>query len=162
MKIDNYIFIAFLLIVVNTFSASANTRSETIATLKSKTTIPVKFPKMLPNSVDYDTHLYVSANSNYYDVSFDYTSDCHGSTACTMGSFSANKDIQIELKSSYSQNDTYKHIKLYNGYSAIFINSCGAYCMAVVQWKINGVVYAVNLKNGTEAEAIKIANSVYD
>ena len=90
------------------------------------------------------------------------TTDYNGTNACTMGSFSANKHIQIEPKSLYLQNDVYKYIKLNNGYSAVFINSCGAYCLAIVQWKINGVVYTVNLKNGTEVETIEIANSVYD
>jgi hypothetical protein len=56
----------------------------------------------------------------------------------------------------------YEYITLNNGYSAVFANSCGAYCMAYVEWKIDGIVYLVRLKNGTKEETLKIANSVYN
>jgi hypothetical protein len=34
--------------------------------------------------------------------------------------------------------------------------------MAYVEWKIDGIVYLVSLKNGTKEETLKIANSVYN
>jgi hypothetical protein len=143
------------------FPALADTRSEVIAALQNKTNIPVEFPGKLPDT-DEKIYLNGSADNNSYTINFDYTQDCSGSTACSMGYFTATKGAQIQSKSDYSGNDEYQYIKLNNGYNAVFINTCGAYCMALIEWKVNGVVYSVYLKNGTKEEAMKIANSVYN
>lgn len=143
------------------FPALADTRSNIIVKLQNNTNIPVKFPVNLPNTGGEKIYLNWSADNNSYNVNFDYTSDCGGATACNMGSFSANRGAQIQSKSYYSE-DEYQYIKLNNGYSAIFINTCGASCSALVEWKVNGVVYSVYLKNGTKEEIMKIANSVYN
>jgi hypothetical protein len=147
--------------VSTAFPALADTRSEIIATLQSKTNIPVEFPRRLPNTEGKKIYFNQSVDPNNYEVNFDYTQDCGGATACRIGSFSAYKGAHVPSNSNYLGDDEYQYIKLSNGYSAVFTNSCGAYCSASVRWQINGVLYSVNLKNGTKEEAIKIANSVY-
>ena len=144
------------------FPVLADTRSNIIAKLQNNTNIPVEFPGSLPNTGGEKIYLNWSADNNSYNVNFDYTPDCGGATACSMGYFTAAKGAQIQSKSDIGWDYKYEYIKLNNGYSAVFINSCGAYCTALVEWKVNGVVYSVYLKNGTKEEIIKIANSVYN
>lgn len=154
--------VMLLLHISIAFPVLADPRSETITALQSQTNVPVEFPRILPYSEDHDTYLNISVDTDGYYVSFDYTPDCGGTTACSMGSFSAIRGTQIEPKSSYSKNDVYKYIKLNNGYHAVLINSCGAYCNAMIAWKISDIVYTIYIKNGTEEEVIRIANSVYN
>ncbi|NJK58727.1 MAG: hypothetical protein HC939_23485 [Pleurocapsa sp. SU_5_0] len=161
MKLNSLLAISLMSISV-AFPALANTQSEVIATLQQKTSVPVEFPGSLPNTEGENIYFNWSADSSSYNVNFDYTQDCGGATACNIGSFSAIKGAQIQSKSDYSGNDEYQYIKLNNGYNAVFINTCGASCTTLVEWKVNGAVYSVYLKNGTKEEILKIANSVYN
>jgi hypothetical protein len=52
----------------------------------------------------------------------------------------------------------FRNIKLFGGTKGIFVNSCGAYCTALVEWKHEGVLYRVTMKNGTQKELEQIAN----
>ncbi len=151
-----------LMYITLTLPASADTRSDIVATLQNSTNIPVEFPKNLPDAEGEKIYFDWTADNNGYEVSFDYTPDCGGATACNIGYFSANKGGQIPSKSDFLENAEYHYVKLSNGYSAVFTNACGAYCTASIFWKINGVVYSVSLKNGTKQEVMKIANSVYN
>lgn len=149
--------------------SQANSRSEVIATLENTTNVPVELPSVLPTYADPQMYWNASGKADSYYVSFEYTPDCMGATACTLGSFSAERGGEIEPKpsdlrvntSDSSLSDKYEYIKLDNGYSAVYMNFCGAYCTAQVQWKINGVLYQASLKNGTKEEVLRMANSVY-
>ncbi|HLO48868.1 MAG TPA: hypothetical protein VK211_10680, partial [Kamptonema sp.] len=57
---------------------------------------------------------------------------------------------------------TLKNIKLAKGIQGVFHNGCGAYCTASVEWKRQGVLYTVAIKNGREADTVKIANSAIE
>ena len=171
MKLNSLLAISLMSISV-AFPALANTRSEVIATLQQKTSVPVEFPGSLPNTGGEEVYLNWSADNNSYNVNFDYTNDCNGATACNMGSFSAEKGGIVVPKSEFSfsdrsdipieMQDKYEYIKLDNGYNAVFMYGCGAYCNATLQWKINNVLYSIYLKNGNKEEVMKIANSVYN
>ena len=165
-----FTFTTALFIPLNVVLPSqANSRSDVVAALEQTTNVPVELPSMLP--VYQDTTIYWNAlgDADSYSVSFEHTPDCDGATFCTMGSFSAQRGGEIAPKPSNlivnspdtQFNDQYEYIKLNNGYSAVYINFCRAYCTASVQWKIQGVLYEASLKNGLKEDLLRMANSVY-
>jgi hypothetical protein len=110
-------------------------------------------PILLPSSVPMDeVFLDVEAKSDRYYVGFDYRPDCHSATACNFGEIMATAD-------DGSNPENAETIVLADGTSAAYFSSCGAHCMAGVQWLYRGVVYRVMIKNGTREGTIALANS---
>ncbi len=97
-----------------------------------------------------------------YEVSFDYTKDCGGATACNFGGISAQQGGEIEPISAETQElrNTVESVTLANGTPAQYSNQCGAYCTASVAWKSNAVLYSVFIKNGLKPDVLSLADSV--
>lgn len=127
-----------------------------LSTIKGKTQIPIFIPSRLPfpGNIYYNSEV----TTDSYSISFDYTPDCHGTTACNIGYMEAEKDGELTTPLP-GVTRTFKHIRLAGGVRGIFHNGCGAYCTATVEWIDRGVLYRVSVKNGKEAETIQIANS---
>ena len=54
---------------------------------------------------------------------------------------------------------TLKTVQLAGGVKGNFHNGCGAYCTANLEWKNQGFLYTVAIRNGEQEDLIKIANS---
>lgn len=123
---------------------------------------------LLPDAIPEMDRVYVngSATTNRYDLNFDYTADCHGATACHFGGIESERQEKsspgldlANLKRSLGARDSIATVKLADGNSGYFINTCGPYCIAAVIWQSQGMVYRLHIKNGTQAEVLELANA---
>ncbi len=128
---------------------------EILANLKGKTKVAIFLPSQLPFSKQ--VYFNSEGTANGYTVSINYTPNCRG-TACSLGEIRAEKGGELMTPLS-GVTKTFKTLQLAQGMKGIFHNGCGAYCTATVEWKSQGVLYSIGLKNGREAETIAIANS---
>jgi len=130
-----------------------------LAQLKGKTKVPIFLPSQLP----FGQKVYFNAqvSTDGYAISIDYTANCRGVTACSAGEIRAQKGGEFTQKME-GVTKTLKNIQLAKGTKGVFHNGCGAYCTASVEWKSQGVLYTVAIKNGREADTVKIANSAIE
>lgn len=130
--------------------------SEILPKLKGKTQVPIFIPSSIP--VSQKLYYQTTAKADSYTISMEYTADCRGAGACSLGEIRAQKGGAFSTKIE-GVTKTLKEIQLAGGVKGSFHNGCGAYCTASVEWKGQGVLYTVAIKNGKEADLIKIANS---
>ncbi|WP_293122913.1 hypothetical protein [Microcoleus sp. bin38.metabat.b11b12b14.051] len=130
--------------------------SEILPKLKGKTQVPI----FLPSRVTVAEKLFYQsqAKPDSYTVSMEYTADCKGAGACTLGEIRGQKGGEFSTKME-GVTKTLKTVQLAGGVKGNFHNGCGAYCTANLEWKNQGFMYTVAIKNGQEADLVKIANS---
>jgi hypothetical protein len=131
--------------------------AQIVSQLQSQTQVPI----LLPNTIPDMDRVYVSvdASSTSYYLSFDYTSDCQGTTACNFGGIAAERGGQITAPDDLGPRDSVVSVRLANGTQGLFTNFCGAYCTASVEWQSQGVRYSVYIKNGEQQDVVALANS---
>ncbi|MEK0180162.1 MAG: hypothetical protein EAZ78_04710 [Oscillatoriales cyanobacterium] len=129
--------------------------NEILPKLKGKTQVPI----FIPSSISTSQKLYYqsTAKADSYTISIGYTADCHAGV-CSFGEIRAQKGGEFSTKME-GVTKTLKNVQLAGGMKGVFHNGCGAYCTASVEWKAQGVLYTVAIKNGAEADVIKMANS---
>lgn len=124
--------------------------------LKGKTQVPIFIPSRIP--VSQKMYYPTTAQANSYSISIEYKPDCGGTTVCTFGSIQGQKGGEFTTKLE-GVTKTLKNVKLAGGVKGVFHNGCGAYCTATLQWKTQGFMYTVAIKNGRESDLILIGNS---
>ncbi|MEG3908342.1 hypothetical protein QT979_11270 [Microcoleus sp. w2-18bC1] len=124
--------------------------------LKGKTQVPIFISSRIPLSgkMYYPT----TAQANSYAISIDHKPDCGGTTVCSFGSILGQKGGEFTTKLE-GVTKTLKNVKLAGGVKGVYHNGCGAYCTATLQWKTQGFMYTVAIKNGRESDLILIGNS---
>jgi hypothetical protein len=127
-----------------------------LAKLKGKTQVPILIPSSIP--VSEKLYYQTQAKADSYTISLEFTPDCRGTGACTLGEFRAQKGGEFSTKIE-GVTKTLKNVQLAGGVKGVFHNGCGAYCTANLEWKDRGFMYTVAIRNGLEADLIKIANS---
>ena len=130
--------------------------SQILAKLKGKTQVPIFIPSRL--IVSQKLYYYSQAQPNSYAISIDYTANCWGAGACTFGEVRAQKGGEFSKKVE-GVTKILKNVKLADGVKGIFHNGCGAYCTGSIEWKNQGFMYTVSIKNGRESDLILTANS---
>ncbi|MEG4864471.1 MULTISPECIES: hypothetical protein [unclassified Microcoleus] len=130
--------------------------SQILAKLKGKTQVPIFIPTRL--IVSQKLYYYSQAQPNSYGISIDYTANCRGAGACNFGEVRAQKGGEFSKKLE-GVTKTLKNVKLAGGMKGVFHNGCGAYCTASIQWKNQGFMYTISIKNGGESDLILTANS---
>lgn len=128
---------------------------EILPQLKGKTEVPIFIPSQLPISAVF--YFTTQPQKDGYTISIGYAPNCDA-TACLFGGIGARKGGEF-ITAMAGVTKTWKNIVLAKGVKGIFHNGCGAYCTATVEWKNQGVLYSVNIKNGREEDTIAIANS---
>lgn len=129
--------------------------NEILPKLKGKTQVPI----FIPSSISASQKLYYqsTAKADSYTISIGYTADCNAG-ACSFGEIRAQKGGEFSTKIE-GVTKTLKNVQLAGGMKGVFHNGCGAYCTANIEWKTQGVLYTIAIRNGKEADLIKIANS---
>ncbi len=128
--------------------------------LKRKTTVPILLPSEIFKSdlpIDYD----LQGDRDRYELSLYLTPGCRAG-ACYVGSFTAERQGRLTSAPEVTElnsRDTFRKIQLANGIEGIYVNTCGAYCTAAVEWQLQGVVYRVVGKNGYQPYLVKLANA---
>nr|WP_228056412.1 hypothetical protein [Microcoleus sp. LEGE 07076] len=130
--------------------------SQILAKLKGKTQVPIFIPSRLP--ISQKLYYQTQAKADSYTISMDYTADCRGAGACTFGEVRAKKGGEFSTKLE-GVTKTLKNVKLAGGVTGVFHNGCGAYCTASIEWKKQGFMYTVSIKNGRESDLNFIASS---
>ncbi len=136
-------------------AGTAVVASQILPKLKGKTQVPIFIPSLLDSEKLY---YQITAKADSYTISMEYTADCRGAGACSFGEIRAQKGGDFSTKME-GVTKTLKNVQLAGGVKGVFHNGCGAYCTASVEWKSQGFLYTVAIKNGREADVIKIANS---
>jgi hypothetical protein len=131
--------------------------SEILPKLKGKTSVPIFLPSELPFN-DRRIYYAVTAKKDSYEITLDLTANCQGSTPCSRGAISGEKGGDF-ITPMDGVTKSYKKVELVGGMKGIFHNGCGAYCTATLQWKYQGFLYSIYLKNGLEKDTIAIGNS---
>lgn len=129
---------------------------EILAKLTGKTQVPILIPNTIP--VTQKIYYQTQAKADSYTISLEFTPDCRGTGACTLGEFRAQKGGEFSTQIE-GVTKTLKNVQLAGGVKGVFHNGCGAYCTANLEWKNKGFMYTVAIRNGREADLIKIANS---
>ncbi|MCU0542027.1 MAG: DUF4367 domain-containing protein [Oscillatoriaceae cyanobacterium Prado104] len=130
--------------------------SEILRKLKGKTQVPIFIPSSIP--VSQKLYYQTQAKADSYTIFLEFTPDCRGAGACTLGEIRAQKGGEFSIKIE-GVTKTLKNVQLAGGIKGVFHNGCGAYCTANLEWKNRGFMYTVAIRNGSEADLIKIANS---
>ncbi|MEM8804501.1 MAG: hypothetical protein AAGF01_00430 [Cyanobacteria bacterium P01_G01_bin.38] len=138
---------------------------QVIAELQPQTDLPIWVPDEVPEMEA--VHISFDILPDYYVISFDHTPDCQGATACNYGYFEANRngefmtaeDISPIVRQGIPQ-DEIVPIRFGNGMSGQFVNTCGAYCSARVQWRLDGILYSAVIKNGMQEATVELANII--
>ncbi len=130
--------------------------SEILPKLKGKTQVPIFIPSRLP--ISQKLYYQTQSKPDSYIVSMEFTADCKGTGACTLGEIRGQKGGEFSTKLE-GVTKTLKNVQLAGGMKGVFHNGCGAYCTATLEWKTQGFMYTVAIRNGLEADLIKIANS---
>ncbi|MBD1882455.1 hypothetical protein [Microcoleus vaginatus] len=136
--------------------ATAFPVNEILRKLKGKTQVPIFIPSRIP--VPQKMYYPTTAQANSYSISIEYKRDCGGTTVCTFGSIQGQKGGEFTTKLE-GVTKTLKNVKLAGGVKGVFHNGCGAYCTATLEWKTQGFMYTVAIKNGRESDLILIGNS---
>lgn len=131
---------------------------EILQQLKDKTQVPILLPNQIPTSEK--VYFQAEGKAEGYTITIGYTPNCQA-TACIFGEIRAEKNGQFSEKLE-GVTKTLKDIQLAKNVKGIFHNGCGASCTASAEWKDQGVLYVVAIKNGQEADVIKIANSAIE
>jgi hypothetical protein len=130
--------------------------SEILPKLKSKTQVPIFIPSSIP--VSQKLYYQSTAKADSYTISMEYTADCRGAGACTLGEIRGQKGGEFSTKIE-GVTKTLKNVQLAGGVKGVFHNGCGAYCTASIEWKNQGFLYTIAIRNGVEADLMKMANS---
>ncbi|MEL6381459.1 MAG: hypothetical protein AAFQ89_03100 [Cyanobacteria bacterium J06626_18] len=153
------IILPLLLWVNDTHVSAAPIEIErVIAELQPQTTLPIWMPDEVPGLEQVYISLYTT--SGLYSIYFDLTPDCGGATYCNYGSFTAEQDGQFWTPDDLGPRDEIAFIRFENGMSGQFVNTCGPYCTAKVQWRLGGILYNATIKNGTQAATVDLANNI--
>ncbi|MGA9378556.1 MAG: hypothetical protein WBV73_07275 [Phormidium sp.] len=131
--------------------------NQVLSQIKGKAQVPIFIPSKLPFSTSEKIYFDSEVTDKGYSVSFNYTPDCQA-TACYIGSIEAERGGEF-IKPERGITKAFKNVTLAGGNKGVFHNGCGAYCTATLEWKSQGVLYRVVIKNGEEKDAIAIANS---
>lgn len=131
--------------------------SQVLSPIKRKATVPIFIPSRLPFSEPEKVYYISEVTDKGYSVSFNYTPDCQG-TPCYIGSIEAERGGEF-IKPETGITKAFRRVRLAGGNTGVFHNGCGAYCTATLEWKIQGILYRVTVKNGDERDLIAIANS---
>ncbi|MEG4289977.1 hypothetical protein Q5692_02030 [Microcoleus sp. C2C3] len=130
--------------------------SQILPKLKGKTQVPIFLPSQLP--ISQKLYYQSQAITDSYTISMEYTPDCRGAGACSFGEIRGQKGGEFSTKLE-GVTKTLKNVQLADGVKGVFHNGCGAYCTATLEWKSQGFMYTVAIKNGLESDLILIANS---
>lgn len=130
--------------------------SEILPKLKGKTQVPIFIPSSIP--ISQKLYYQITAKADSYTISMEYTADCRGAGACSFGEIRGQKGGEFSTKIE-GVTKTLKNVQLAGGVKGVFHNGCGAYCTASIEWKNQGFFYTIAIKNGGEADVIKMANS---
>lgn len=141
--------------------------AQAISQIERSTDIPIYLPSQLP--MEQEVHLAIEATASSYRVDFNYTPDC-GGTPCYFGAILAEQGGQLSPnpftdkapRDLGSTRETFESTQLSDGTAAQYINGCGAYCTAVLEWQSEGILYQVTVKNGSKATLLEIANSAIE
>ncbi|MEX0272423.1 hypothetical protein AB3R30_25240 [Leptolyngbyaceae cyanobacterium UHCC 1019] len=129
---------------------------EAAAKLKARTNVPIFIPDMIPIGIEEDVHITLKSNDRGYEMNFGFIPDCNGQTYCHIGSITAERGGQFSPKSGAR---IYEGVQLRGGMKALHTQFCGAVCQANLEWKVGGVLYRINIKNGVYESLIGAANS---
>jgi hypothetical protein len=124
--------------------------------------IPVLLPTYIPRQHEKGLTVYASVDDRShfgYLVDLGYTPDCAGATACRLGSVTGGAEIDTPTVFDYPRG---RHVQLRNGAQALFFPySCGASCGdSVLAFRVDGLVYTVSIKAGSQQEVLAMANSI--
>ncbi|MBW4472286.1 MAG: hypothetical protein KME45_18060 [Stenomitos rutilans HA7619-LM2] len=72
--------------------------------------------------------------------------------------FSASKNRAFSKPSGLPK-DTFRKIQLANGINGVYKVGCGTYCISILEWKYQGVLYQIGGKGGQQEWWARIANS---
>ena len=141
--------------------------NQAVAQIERITDIPIYLPSQLP--MEQEVYLAIEATASSYQVDFNYTPDCRG-TPCYFGAILAEQGGQLSPNPFTDKaprdlggtRETFESTQLSDGTEAQYINGCGAYCTAVLEWQSEGTLYQVTVKNGSKATLLEIANSAIE
>jgi len=151
---------SFLMLTWQSTTVLAQTNvptNQVLSPIKGKARVPIFIPSKLPFSEPEKVYFISEVTDKGYSVSFNYTPDCQG-TPCYIGSIEAERGGEF-IKPERGITKAFKNVTLAGGNKGVFHNGCGAYCTATLEWKYQGVLYRVTIKNGEERDLIAIANS---
>lgn len=124
--------------------------------LKSEITVPLYLPSDILIESESKVYWAAKPTESGYSLDFQFTPDCNGSTYCYIGSIVAERGGQFSPKDGAR---VYRSMQLSNGMKGLYTEFCGAVCQANFEWKISGVLYRVNVKNGQLDTVMGIVNS---
>ncbi|WP_247215094.1 hypothetical protein [Synechococcus sp. C9] len=127
-------------------------------TLK-RTKIPVFLPQE-PLRAGAMQLFFVSATvqPDRYDIGL-YTFPGCTAGACTFGSLSGERGGKLSTPNREFPGETRQKVTLAGGIPGQFVNSCGAYCTAMVEWLNQGVRYRMTARNADLDGLVQYANT---
>lgn len=150
-------------------STSINNLAAVLSGLQKQTSLPVVFPKLIPQTQNSKgLYAYLEPSSNYnnsYQIDIGSTPNCNGVKVCTLGSFSLQKGATPQMQTDINKNVITQKLEK-AGKVAYFTPShaMGDYFPAQLQWVKNGIMYSIawNLQsqNAEQKTLVKMARSL--
>lgn len=122
--------------------------SQLLGDLKAQTQVSVLLPSQLPPLTNDSVYAHASGNSDSYVIRIESDPDCDGANACFLGVFRARRSGHLSFPESVALGKN--RVGRYKG------TSCGGSCSSpAIEWKLNGILYTVQLtlRTGDEKKA---------
>lgn len=124
--------------------------------LQEQTQVPLFIPTEVP-TLDV-VYIGTYGDPNSYRIEFNANS-CYA-TACNFATLEVSRDGELITPEDLGRYDSaIEPIELPGGIRGQYVNICGPYCRAYVEWQYQGVVYSSSIKNGSRTDAIALARS---
>lgn len=137
--------------------------------LKTRTHIPVIFPKAIPHDkgiVRYYANIDLPEQPAPYNfvVNIDATPDCNGVHVCNLGYLRAKRGGKPEMYQDQEKRNITVPVTLVNDTKAYFTpgHAIGSFFPALIEWQQDGVLYSLSWSLAPDAEKdslIEMANS---
>jgi len=146
--------------------------ASTLADLKQKTNLPIKFPSILPQPTEVKHYftsyeLLPAEQGTGYTISIDATADCHGIHVCNFGYLTLQQGANPQIYHDMNNQEITIPVKLNRDRKGYFTpgHAMGSFFPATLVWRESSVLYTLSWSlapNEERKSLIAMANSIIE
>lgn len=171
LAVGTFLLASYCYAAVNTALVASNSGvqhlSETLASLKKTSPVPVIFPQVVPQPTNvkrYYASIDTPPNGDGYVINIDATPDCKGVHYCHIGSLRAEQAANPEIYYDRDNKEITVSVTLANNHKAYFTpgHAMGSYFPPMLQWRDGSVLYTLTWNTEQQQEKsllIEMTNS---
>lgn len=149
--------------LVSTNQAVKNLAS-TINTVKTKTTLAVVFPTVVPQSKTPYYASYWMGRGQRYTLNIDTSAACHGAHYCNTGSLAAVENGKPHMYAAKNHQILTVPVNLANHTKGFYTpgHAMGDYWPPMLEWQQGSVLYRLTWNDASSKDLMSMANTVIE